>query len=74
MAQGLLALFALGEYASRANLVGEIDGKRDHHGPPAVGVNAVEVGAPPTGLALGGIVAELGHVLRRAGRGHFLDE
>jgi len=74
LAEGLVSRFALGEETSRANRVGEVDSERDDDLAPAVGVDAVETGAPPPGFALGRLVTELGQVLRRSGCSHFPDK
>ena len=65
---------ALREEMPGADLVGEVDGERDHDPAPAVGVDPVEAGAPPAGASPEEVVAELGHVTRPPGRGHLLQE
>ena len=58
--QGQVPPFALLEEMPGANLVGEVDGERDHDGAPAVGVDAMEGCAPPARLLPWGVVTELG--------------
>jgi hypothetical protein len=65
---------ALLEEMPGVDLIGELDGKRDHDRSPTVRVDPVEAGAPPARSTPDDVVTELGQVTRPPGHGDLFEE
>jgi hypothetical protein len=65
---------SLVEDVASADLVGDVDRKRDDDAAPSVGLDPVGAGTPPADAATRDVVTELRHVARAPGRGYLGDE